>query len=295
MIRFRNVARVASLVLAAGFALSCAHAQSRSRDRYEDRYDRNDRYDDRRREADRWTWSGSIEAGRWLYVRNMNGAIRVEPSSGSTVEVTAVKYEHRYGRASDVRITAEQRAGRGDAVICARWNDRTECDEDRYSTSNSRGLWDWRDNDRNDVEVEFTVRLPRGVRVTATTINGSVDIDGAESEVVARTVNGGVTARSNGGPVSARTVNGSLTIRTGAIGTGPLDYSTTNGQITVEVPANTNADVDLHTVNGEIVSDFPLTIEGRFNTRRLRGTIGRGGSMLRLSTTNGSIHLRKVS
>jgi hypothetical protein len=263
-------------------------AQSRSRAR-----DNSDRYD-RGREADHWNWSGTVESGRWLYVRNLNGTVRVEPSSGNTVEITATKYEHRYGRASDVKITVEQRSGHGDAVVCAVWNDRTRCDEDGYSSSGNRSWYDWSDRDRNDVSVEFVVKLPRGVKVTATSTNGGVEVNGVESEVVARTTNGDIVARSNGGPVSARTTNGSLTIRTGAMGSGPLDYSTTNGEITVEIPNNVNADVDMRTTNGEISSDFPLTVEGRFSTRHLRGTIGRGGQTLRLSTTNGSIYLRKA-
>jgi hypothetical protein len=245
---------------------------------------------------DRWDWSGAVPAGRMLYVRNMNGAVRVEASTGNTVEIIAYKKANRRANPSDVRITVEQRSGRGDVIVCAIWQERqTRCDEDGYSTrGNSRDWWDWgRDDDRGSVSVEFVVRLPRGVRVTASSVNGGIEIDGADSEVDARTTNGSIRARTSGGPVHARTTNGNLDIRVGELGSGSLDYSTTNGQIWLEVPANTNADVELRTVNGSISSDFPLTIEGRFNTRNVRGTIGRGGQTLRLSTTNGSIQLRK--
>jgi hypothetical protein len=244
---------------------------------------------------DRWDWSGAVPAGRTVYVRNMNGAVRVEGSSGNTVEVIAYKKASRRASPSDVRITVEQRSGRGDVIICAIWFERqTRCDEDGYSTrGNSRDWWDWRDNDRGNVNVEFVVRLPRGVRITTSSVNGGIDIDGAESEVEARTVNGSIRARTSGGPVRAHTVNGSLNIRVGDMGSGPLEYSTTNGQIVLEVPDRTSADVELRTVNGSISSDFPLTIEGRFNTRSVRGTIGRGGQLLKLSTTNGSIQLRR--
>jgi hypothetical protein len=244
---------------------------------------------------DRWDWSGAVPAGRTIYVRNMNGAVRVEGSTGNTVEVIAYKKANRRASPSDVRITVEQRAGRGDVIICAIWFERqTRCDEDGYSTrGNSRDWWDWRDNDRGSVNVEFVVRLPRGVRITASSVNGGIEIDGAESEIEARTVNGSIRARTSGGPVRAHTVNGSLNIRVGELGNGPMEYTTTNGQIVLEVPDRTSADVELRTVNGSISSDFPLTIEGRFNTRSVRGTIGRGGQLLRLSTTNGSIQLRR--
>jgi hypothetical protein len=243
----------------------------------------------------RWDWTGRIDEGRTVYVRNLNGAVRIEAGTSSTVEVSALKRAGRRGNVDEVKITAEQRSGRGDVVICAVWNSRTRCDEDGYST-NSRDSWfNWnndRDNGR-DVSVEFTVRVPRGVRIVTSTVNGGLDIDGVDGPVRATTVNGSVVARSNGGPVEAKTVNGSLTIRTGRLGRESLDYSTVNGQITLEIPENTDADVELRTVNGSINTDFPLTIEGRFNNRRVRGAIGRGGPLVRLSTTNGSIRLRR--
>jgi hypothetical protein len=245
------------------------------------------------RDEQRWEWSGAVEAGRWVYVRNLNGPVRVEGTAGNTVEVVAYKRARRRGRPEDVRITVEQRSARGDVVICAIWHSNTRCDEDGYSTRSSRSWWD-RDDDRGDVSVEFIVRLPHGVRVTATSVNGAIEINGAESEVVARTVNGDIRARTTGGPVSARTTNGSLDISAGTLGGGPLEYATTNGAIAVTVPPDLNADVELRTVNGGITTDFPLTIEGRFNNRRVRGTIGKGGPLLRLSTTNGSIRLRKA-
>lgn len=243
-------------------------------------------------DSDRWNWSGTIQDGRWLYVRNLNGAIRVEAASGNQVEVTATKRAHRGGDVRDVKITVEQRTNRGDVVICAIWERRnTRCDEDGYN-SNSNRRWSDRD-DRGDVSVEFVVRLPKGVRVTTTTVNGGLEIDGVDAEVRAHTVNGSVVARSTGGPVDAGTVNGSLTIRTGQLNQESLTYSTVNGGITLEIPANASADIELRTVNGSIDTDFPLTVEGRFNTRRVRGSIGKGGPLIRLSTTNGSIHLRR--
>lgn len=244
----------------------------------------------------RWDWSGTVADSRWVTVRNLNGAIRVEAATGSTVEVRAEKRARKNGRVENVTITAEQQANSGDVLICARWNDRTRCDEDGYSTrSRDRSWWDWSDRDRtDDVSVEFTIRVPKGVRIAVSTVNGGLEILDAESEVDARTVNGSITAYSNGGPVTAKTVNGSLRIRSGAIGNGgSLDYTTVNGAIELEIPAGANAELDLRTVNGGISSDFPITIDGRFNNRRVRGNIGTGGPLIRLSTTNGSIRLRR--
>lgn len=236
-----------------------------------------------------FTWSGAVQSGRWVYVRNLNGPVRVEAGTGDKVEVRAEK-RWRRGNPEDVKITVRQvGSAQGDLLVCALWNDRSSCDEDGYH-SHSDG---WFNNDRNDVSVSFVVRLPAGVKVDASSVNGGVDIDGVTSTVKARTVNGSVDARSTGGAVSARTTNGDITVRAAALDGDQTEFSTTNGSITVELPASVNADVDMRTVNGRLSSDFPLTVEGSFSPRRLHATLGKGGPTLRLSTVNGSIRLRK--
>jgi hypothetical protein len=264
-----------------------AYAQSRERSRSDDR----DRADDRSSSDKPFTWSGTVREGRWVYVRNLNGPVRVEQGTGSKVEVRAEK-RWRRGDPEDVKITVKQvGANDGDVIVCALWNERSSCDEDGYH-SHSDG---WFNNNRNDVQVEFVVKLPAGVKIDASTVNGGVEIEGATAEVVARTVNGSVEARSSGGPVSARTTNGDITVRSASIDREHTEYSTTNGSITVELPASVNADIDMRTVNGHLSSDFPLTVEGSFSPRRMHATLGKGGPTLRLSTVNGSIRLRKLS
>ena len=240
-----------------------------------------------------FTWSGAVQAGRWVYVRNLNGPVRVEEGTGSKVEVRAEK-RWRRGNPDDVKITVRQvgSAG-GDVLVCALWNDRSTCDEDGYHSRND-GSW-WNNNDRNDVQVEFVVRLPAGVKIDASTVNGGVEIDGATSDVVAHTVNGSIDARSTGGAVTAHTTNGDVIVSSAKLDGDRTEFSTVNGTITVTLPATVNADVEMRTVNGHLSSDFPLTVEGTFSPRRLHATLGKGGPTLRLSTVNGSIRLRKLS
>jgi hypothetical protein len=238
-------------------------------------------------------WDGPLASGRWAYVRNLNGSVRVERASGAQLEVTAVK-RWRRGNPEDVRVEVTRvGSGEGDVLVCAIWRDITEdCDEQGYRTSDNRRRSRW-DRDDDDVSLEITVRVPEGVKVDVSSINGGLDISGATSVVEAHTVNGGIDARSTGGPVTASTVNGDIDVRMGAIGTGNLDFSTTNGSIEVTVPDGLNADVTMRTVNGSVGSDFPMTVNGRISPRRIAATIGRGGMRLDLSTVNGSIDLRK--
>jgi hypothetical protein len=238
------------------------------------------------RRSDRaFSWEGTIPTGRWLYVRSLNGPIRVDQASGSKVEVSATK-RWRRGDPDEVRIEATKSGD--DVVICALWNENTRCDEDGYRTRNEG----WRGRN-NDTSVEFTISLPAGVKLVTSTVNGALDIRGATSEVEASTVNGGIDASSTGGPVRASTVNGSIVVKMQALGDRDLDFETVNGSIEVWVPDNLNADVDMRTVNGRASSDFPMTVSGRINPRHIRAKIGNGGQRISLATVNGSIELRK--
>lgn len=237
------------------------------------------------READ-FSWTGQIPPGRWLYVRNLNGAIRVDRAPGDRAEVTAEKRVRR-GSGDDVRIEVRKLAN-DDILICAIWFENTRCDEEGYRT---RGNERW--NRRNEVSVEFTVRLPEGVKLVSSSVNGGITIDGATSEIEAHTVNGGITASTTGGPVRAGTVNGSIEVRMRQTGTEDLEFETVNGSVELVLPADLNAELDLRTVNGRVSSDFPLTLQGRINPRHIRATVGRGGQRLKVSTINGSVDIRK--
>ena len=147
--------------------------------------------------------------------------------------------------------------------------------------------------ENNDVEVTFTVKVPRGVKYHAHTVNGEIRAAGLQSDVDAETVNGSVRISTTGHAV-ASTVNGSIDASMGNADWGDdVSFSTVNGAITLELPADVNAQLRASTVNGDIDSDFPITVQGRFGPRRVSGTLGRGGHELELETVNGSITLRK--
>lgn len=234
-----------------------------------------------------FTWEGRIPRGRWLYVRNLNGPIRVDRASGDKAEVIGEKRVRR-GSGDAVRIEVKKLSN-DDVIICAIWNENTTCDEEGYRTRGNDG---W--NRRNEVSVEFTVRLPDGVKLVSSSVNGSLRIEGATSEIEASTVNGSITAYTSGGPVRASTVNGGIEVRMRETGTEDLEFETVNGSVDIELPASLNAELDMRTVNGRVSSDFPLTLSGRINPRHIRATIGKGGQRLKVSTVNGSVDIRKM-
>jgi hypothetical protein len=265
------IAALATLALTAGTPLAPAPlgAQSRS-------------------EREAFTWSGKIPEGHWINVRNLNGRVEVERVTSDKVEVTANRFTKR-GDPDYVRFEVRKYGpGDQDVLICALWGENTDCDEDSYRTRDRRG------RNSNEVSVEFKVRVPRGVKVGAHTINGEVRVDDVAAEVDAESVNGSVVVSTVSGPVNARTVNGSVRASMGAFALrSDLSFSSVNGSVVAEFENDIDADVDLSTVNGRFLTDFPVTISGRIDPRRLRAKVGKGGPRIRLSTVNGNVELRR--
>lgn len=242
----------------------------------------------RRTEAEAFTWSGRIPDGRWIMIRNVNGAIEVMPGTSDRVEVVAARHTRR-GDPEFVRFEVKKfGAGDQDVLVCALWGENASCDENGYR-SRGRGS-----SDRNQINVQFTVRVPRNVKVAAYSVNGEVRVRDVTSEVDAETTNGGVMVSSLSGPVNARTTNGNVRVTMGRFDlSSDLTFETTNGSVIAEFAQDINAEIDLRTVNGRFMTDFPVTITGRIDPRRLRATLGKGGPRIRLATVNGNVELRR--
>jgi hypothetical protein len=231
-------------------------------------------------------WKGPVAAGKAIEIKGINGDVRAVAGSGD-VDVTAVKHA-RKSDPDDVKIEVVQ--DEDGVTICAvypsdgRQENRCESGEGGHMSVHD-----------NDVVVDFTVRVPAGVRFVGKTVNGGVEAANLASDVDANTVNGSIRI-STSGYAEAETVNGSIVASIGrATWSDGLDFHTVNGAITLDLPANLSTEVRASTVNGDIETDFPLTVTGRLGPRRVSGTIGSGGRRLALETVNGSIRLRKAS
>jgi hypothetical protein len=245
-------------------------------------------------QSDQFNWSGRVPAGRWIRIRDLNGSITVGAASGDNVEVTATK-RWRRGDPNLVRIeTKKFGANDENVLICALWGERSSCDEHGYQSHSDDNDRNDRGNRSNDVSVEFRVLVPRGVKVGVNTINGTVTVDGATSEVEAGTINGDVDVTTSSGPVNATNINGNVRARLGKLDSeAPMEFKTITGNVSVEFGNDFGADVDLHTLNGSLNTNFDMTISGRLDPKRIRTHIGRpGGPRIRISTINGNVDLR---
>jgi hypothetical protein len=236
---------------------------------------------DRARED--FSWQGPIQPGQNVEIRGVNGSIDAEPSSSGQVEVRAIKTGNK-SDPREVRIVVVPHAE--GVTVCALYPD---IDGEPNECKPGGGRNSSRDN---DVNVEFTVRVPAGASFTGRTVNGRINARDLDGRVALNTVNGDVEINT-ASYASVKTVNGSITARLGrADWQDALEMKTVNGSITLHLPGNIATDVSAKTVSGQILSDFPITIR-QAGKRNLKGTIGGGGGRaLSLETVNGTITLK---
>lgn len=243
-------------------------------------------------DREEFRWQGRLNAGQTLEIKGVNGNVRAEGYNGNQVEVVANKEGRRSDpKAVEIRIVEHA----GGVTICAVYpsddpSRPNDCQPGRGGHMNVRD---------NDVEVNFTVRIPAGVRFVGRTVNGGVEATGIGSDVEASTVNGGIDISASG-IAQASTVNGSIKAAMGSANwPNELKFNTVNGSITLDFPASLSADVRAETLNGDVTSDFPMNMQSaqseprRGQPKRVSGAIGAGGRSLVLKTINGDIRLRQ--
>ncbi|MEZ5290789.1 MAG: hypothetical protein R2745_06880 [Vicinamibacterales bacterium] len=150
------------------------------------------------------------------------------------------------------------------------------------------------DGRRSGWSVSFQIWAPRQTALALTARNGGVTIFGMRGESRFATENGGVTLNDVGGQMAGHTRNGGVTVRLSGDrweGAG-LDVETTNGGVSLSIPRGYSAALEVGTVNGGIDTDVPMTVQGRVG-RELRTTLGAGGPLVKVRTTNGGVRINE--
>lgn len=147
---------------------------------------------------------------------------------------------------------------------------------------------------RRGWSVSYDVYVPRRSDLDLRTHNGGISVEGVQGRIDVEALNGGVSIRNVQGDLRGGTTNGGVTLSLDGdrwVGEG-VDLETTNGGITIIVPERYSARLETGTVNGGMNVDFPITVQGRVG-RRLSTTLGSGGPLIRVRTTNGGVTLRR--
>jgi hypothetical protein len=141
------------------------------------------------------------------------------------------------------------------------------------------------------VKASFdTVKLER--------IGGPVEIEVEHGGLVARTLGRGVKAKVSGdsveiadfeGPAEVRVERGSVELAPGRAVVDPYLVISSHGGIRLDVPAESRFELDAEVERGEIDIELP-GIEAREKTARaFKGTLGGGGSRVRLRAEGGDV------
>lgn len=129
--------------------------------------------------------------------------------------------------------------------------------------------------------------------IDLTTANAKVCCKCTCGRLVARSSNGKIEVSEHSGSLDATTSNGLIHATLHALSHADgVTLATSNGRIVLELPDEPDADVDIRVDNGVIRSDLALGNEVRESAGRLRGRLGRGGSPIKLRTSNGTISVR---
>jgi DUF4097 and DUF4098 domain-containing protein YvlB len=274
-------------------------------------------------DAATFDWSGAVPAGATLRIENVDGDIQVTGTSSGQVKVHGERTHVLSG--GRALLFAVVKSG-DDVTICA-YHPHGSCDargahgdEGFHVVTGGRSP-----------SADFTVELPAGVKLAASSGDGSIDVRGAGADVYASSGDGSISVSGAAGDVRAKSGDGSITIENarrtvtahtgdGPISiyaaTGPVEATTGDGNVELHMAKEVNpGDIDLHTGDGSVTlflasafggqidastsdgsieSDMPLALSGRMDPQHLRGTVGSGGDVrLRIRTGDGDIRIKR--
>ncbi len=269
--------------------------------------------------------------GGSVSVETFNGSIELMGWEQNSVEVNATKYASTKSALDSIKIDVNASTG-SVRVRAVRPSDMYRHVGTRFtlrvprktfleliSTSNGHVRVE-------DVDGRARLRTSNGAirisrikgEVDARTSNGTIETDGLEGNASLHTSNGSIRAEATHGSFEAGTSNGSINVRLIDPATnwpvrvessnGRIELtlqakqlpevraSTSNSSITLRLPAFANARVRAHTSHSSVSSEFEDLHydESRRNKSEMNGTIGSGGSLIDLSSSNGSIKILKM-
>jgi len=148
--------------------------------------------------------------------------------------------------------------------------------------------------DRNDMRINYVLRVPPTVTLDVDTINGRIVTRGVSGETAVATVNGTIDVETSGThELQATTVNGRVRARFLDTFQGAR-FKTVNGGVEATLPQSASFNVNLSQVNGDFEASFPLSIHSNPGSRRVSGDVNGGQYELKIVTVNGDVELART-
>ncbi len=144
--------------------------------------------------------SFDIGANGSLTLSNVSGEIVVRGTSGSQVQIEAVKRVHRARSDEDVRRQLERVT-----IDVSHTGERLRI-HTRYGERHDRNHGD------THVSVDFEVTVPHGTEVSVKSVSGDVEVEDVNGELLAESVSGEVTVTNAEQLVRAKSVSGNVEV-----------------------------------------------------------------------------------
>lgn len=237
--------------------------------------------------SDTWSRTYPVQPGGRFELINVNGRITAQPADGKDVIVEATRTAKARSdeAAKEMLSKLEIREEVGGSTI------RVESRPPRMSGFGGH-------------EIEWTVKVPKGVIVDLRTTNGGIRMNGLSGEIHAKVTNGGV--KGTGlviDSLEASVVNGGVEIELAAPldATDAVELITVNGGVTFSLPSESKATIGARAVNGGVRVSDELKAQQEEESheferrRRFNGTMNGGGARVNVNTTNGGIRLSRVA
>jgi DUF4097 and DUF4098 domain-containing protein YvlB len=120
-----------------------------------------------------------------------------------------------------------------------------------------------------------------GGDIAITSVVGSVDVSTSGGGIRVSDVEGKVRAETSGGDVTVKVVGSNRGVFA----------ETSGGNIDLYLNNDMAATIDASTSGGEVSCDLPLTISGKFDETRIRGSLNGGGNTIHASTSGGNVRI----
>jgi len=257
-------------------------------------------------------------------VETFNGSIEISGWDQNTIDISCTKYGPTQSAADDLRVETDHtpdavsvrvvrpsaprnhlgarfviKLPRGallDRLTASNGSIRTSdgVGPARFRTSNGsievKGLRGALDAQTSNAAIELT---DVAGDATLHTSNGRIRTANLKGALDATTSNGGVHAEVDRAdrPVRIESSNGSVELTLPDGFSRDVRVSTSNSGITLRLPSSSHAHILARTSNSSISSDFDLNMRGEISKNSIDGTIGSGGPLIDLNTSNGGIRL----
>ncbi len=259
------------------------------------------------------SFNGSVEIRGWDQDRIEIAATKTAPSrdlldeikidisqSADAVRIRSVRPEGRHSNMGVSYVISLPRKTTMDRVASSNGSIRVENVEGAAKLRSSNG----------------SVRLNQVKGdLDASTSNGSIELNSFDGGAVLRTSNGAIRASgvrgyfdaqtSNGGidasideaagrTVRASTSNGKIELAIAKLKDSDVVASSSNSSVVLRLPGDIGARLKAATSNGSINTAFEVRAQGELSKKRIEGTIGAGGPLIELHTSNASIRIEKM-